>query len=345
MNLRSTRWYTKATHCVVVAAILIVATDAFGHAFAPALFELSERPEGVVAVHWKEPATRAFGTSLRPVIPSSCRGKGRPVVEREGTGLTADWTLDCTGGLVGTTLSVEGLGESQASAVLRLTLSDGRTVQRLLTGDKPAFEVPALQSSLDVMWQYGVLGVEHILSGWDHLAFVLGLLLLVRGRDLIWTVSSFTLGHSITLVLAVLGFVWVPQAAVEALIALSIFVLAIEVGRRWRGLRAGLAERPWLMALAFGLLHGLGFAGALHEVGLPSHEIPAALFAFNVGIEIGQLLFVAVVLLVAKLARFVPARVQPVLRWIPAYAIGSLGIYWFFERLESAAQALGFFTL
>lgn len=338
-------WYSWATHFVLVMAILLVGADGFAHAFAPGLFELSEQPGGVVTVRWKEPAVRATGTSMRPVIPASCKGRGRPTVEREGTGLAADWTLDCPGGLVGTTLSVEGLGESQASAVLRLTLSDGRVVQRLLTGDEPAFEVPALQGSFDVMWQYGVLGVEHILSGWDHLAFVLGLLLLVRGRALIWTVSSFTLGHSITLALAVLGFVQIPQAAVEALIALSIFILAVEVARRWRGLRAGLADRPWLMALAFGLLHGLGFAGALHEVGLPSHEIPAALFAFNMGIEAGQLLFVAAVLLLAQLTRFVPARVQPVLRWVPAYAIGSLGIYWFLERLESAAQALGIVAL
>lgn len=326
---------------LAAVATLSISAESFGHAFAPALLALQESSDGAVTARWKEPAARKRGTSLRPVLPSACTGVGKPVVEREGLGLVASWNLTCVGGLIGTTLSVEGLEASQTSALLRVELADGRSLHRLLTAEKPSFEIPRLQSVTDVLWQYGRLGVEHILSGWDHLAFVLGLLLLVRGRALLWTITAFTLGHSITLALAVLGFVWVPQAAIEALIALSIFVLAIELVRRWSGARAWLGERPWSMALGFGLLHGLGFAGALHELGLPSHEIPAALFAFNVGIEIGQLLFVGVALLVAQLARFAPVRVRPALRWVPAYAIGSLGFYWFLDRLGAAMQALG----
>lgn len=326
---------------VALTTVAISAAESFAHAFAPAVLTLREASDGSVAVRWKEPAARSRGTSLRPVLPTSCTGIGKPVVEREGTGLVASWTLSCAHGLVGSTLGVEGLGGNQGSALLHIELADGRTLQRLLTGDRPDFEISPLQSEFDVVWQYGRLGIEHILSGWDHLAFVLGLLLLVRGRQLLWTITSFTVGHSITLALAVLGMIWVPQAAIEALIALSIFVLALELLQTWSGRRPWLARHSWLMALSFGLLHGLGFAGALKEVGLPAHEIPTALFAFNVGIEIGQLLFVGFALAVAQLGRFVPPRFQPVLRWVPAYAIGSLGFYWFLDRLGAAAQALG----
>jgi hydrogenase/urease accessory protein HupE len=213
-------------------------------------------------------------------------------------------------------------------------LADGRSFRRVLTADQPSFLVPGVESKLGVVRGYTRLGVEHILTGWDHLLFVLGLVLLVgRGRTLLWTITAFTVGHSITLALASLGIVRVPQGPMEAAIAFSIYLLAVELVRSRAGQTSVVQRAPWLVAGPFGLLHGLGFAGALAEVGLPQGEIPLALFAFNVGIELGQLAFVAVVLVAMVALRRLPVRWP---RWapaLPAYGIGSLAIYWFVERL------------
>jgi hydrogenase/urease accessory protein HupE len=189
-----------------------------------------------------------------------------------------------------------------------------------------------------VVRDYVGLGIEHILFGIDHLLFVLCLLLLVRGvRKLLTTVTAFTLAHSITLAAATLGFIRVPAAPVEATIALSIVFLASELVRGEAGRSAVTRTYPWLIAFSFGLLHGLGFAGALAEVGLPQREIPLALFAFNVGVELGQLAFVTAVLSLVRFARIVPLRLPA---WAPGaagYAIGSVAAFWVFARLAAAA--------
>jgi hydrogenase/urease accessory protein HupE len=198
--------------------------------------------------------------------------------------------------------------------------------------------VPAGESKLGVVRGYTRLGVEHILTGWDHLLFVLGLVLLVgRGRTLLWTITAFTVGHSITLSLAVLGFARIPPAPVEVLIACSIFIVGVELTREMSGRATWTHRLPWAMALAFGLLHGLGFAGALAQVGLPADEIPLALFSFNVGIEVGQLLFVGLVLAARVALRMLPVRWPQASALIPAYAIGSLAAYWVFERVWGIA--------
>jgi hypothetical protein len=198
----------------------------------------------------------------------------------------------------------------------------------------PRFTVTAASGSLGVARTYVGLGVEHILFGVDHLLFVLALLILVpSGRLLLWTITSFTLAHSLTLAAATLGWVAVPPAPVEAAIALSIVFVASEILHARRG-RPGLsARRPWLVAFAFGLLHGFGFAGALRELGLPERSIPLALLAFNLGVELGQLVFVAAVLaLAAAIARL---RIPAVRRWreAAAYGIGTIAAYWLIERL------------
>ena len=206
----------------------------------------------------------------------------------------------------------------------------------MLTADRPVFTVPRAAGPAGVAALYGRLGVEHILSGFDHLLFVFGLVLLVAGRRrLVATVTAFTAGHSVTLALASLGVVHVPPAPTEAAIALSIYVLAIELTRSRGSRQKGptwLRRSPWSMAALFGLLHGLGFAGALSEVGLPEGEIPAALLAFNVGIEIGQLAFVALVVAAGWALARLPRRLPAPLVRSPAYVIGSLAAFWFFER-------------
>ena len=228
-----------------------------------------------------------------------------------------------------------GIAGSGADVVLRIVLEDGRTLIHVLKADRPEYLVPERQSALAIVTDYVGVGIEHILSGWDHLLFVLGLVLLVgRGRTLLWTITAFTLGHSITLALAVLGFVKFPPQPIEALIAFSIYLLAIELARRQSHRKTFMDRMPWIVAGSFGLLHGLGFAGALREVGLPEGEIPLALFAFNVGIELGQLAFVALVLCGWGLVRAVPFRWPEWTRYVPAYGIGTLAAYWFFQRLS-----------
>ncbi|WP_085212552.1 HupE/UreJ family protein [Methylomagnum ishizawai] len=225
---------------------------------------------------------------------------------------------------------------------MRLALADGRSVRHVLTADHPEFQVPEREGALDVMAGYGRIGFEHILGGVDHLLFVLGLVLLVRGgKRLLWTVTAFTVGHSLTLALAVLGFVHVPQQPIEAGIAFSIYMLAVELAPRPER-KPNLMDRcPWLIAGLFGLLHGLGFAGALAEVGLPEGEIPLALFAFNIGIEAGQLVFVGVVLLVLAGVRALPVRWPGLVAHVPGYALGTVAAFWFFQRLAASLPGLG----
>jgi len=325
---------------LLTAAFLLIA-GTFGstprvlaHQFSPSLLELEETSADRVDVSWKQPLIRVQGSRLRPVLPVECEGIGNPIVTREGTGARARWKITCPGGLVGKSVGVEGIGSSRADVLLRIDLLDGRNLRQVLTADAPSFEIPAEAGRLGVFESYGKLGVEHILSGGDHLLFVLALVLIVGwGRALLWTITAFTAGHSVTLALATLGFVDVPQGPIEAAIALSIYFLAVELVRRLGGKRTITQRAPWVIAFTFGLLHGLGFAGALAEVGLPRDEIPTALFAFNVGIELGQLAFVASVLAVRAAIRALPVS-QP--KWFGigvAYGIGSIAIYWFFQRV------------
>ncbi len=338
---------TRRMLFLAALSLMFLVPAASAHVFGPALLELKETAEDHFAVRWKEPAVRVRGTSLRPVLPTGCSGIGMPAVKRDLTnvnaGAVAEWAVSCADGLIEKTLGVEGLDTSQTSALLRIEFADGRVVRQVLTATAPAFTIPDREGIFDLAISYGGLGVEHIATGLDHLTFVLGLTVLVVGRRrLVVTITAFTLGHSVTLALAALGVVQVPQELTEAVIALSIVVLAMELARMAMGGKPGiLSTKPWAMAGLFGLLHGLGFAGALTEIGLPEGEIPLALFSFNVGIEIGQLAFIAIVLSVwALLRRVVPFDLsgQP-LRFVPAYAIGTVAAFWFIQRSVLVAQS------
>ncbi|MGI9589954.1 MAG: HupE/UreJ family protein [Myxococcota bacterium] len=318
----------------VLAASCCVATPAQAHRLAPSLLDLQETAAGgALEVLWKTPLQRPAGVELAPTLPEDCRVDGPARPGTEGTAATLRFRLVCEGGPVGRSFGVEGLGPSRTEAVVRVGLADGRRFQTVLRGDDPPFRVPERQRARDVVGAYLGLGFRHILEGLDHLLFVLALVLLVSPiRRLVWTVTAFTIGHSITLSLATLGFMGLPQGPVEVAIAFSILVLAVEIADPRPQRSRLLARFPWLVAGLFGLLHGLGFAGALREVGLPQEEIPVALFAFNVGIELGQLAFVLVVLLVLALTRSW-RRAAPVwLAKVPAYGIGSLAAYWCIQR-------------
>lgn len=319
---------------LIAALCLLAGREASAHPLDPSLLEIREVRGGPVEVLWRQPSLQPRDAPVRPVLPLRCAQIGLAEVRQGDPWSEARWRLDCGGrSLVGERIGVEGLAAGQTDALLRIHLADGRLVQAVLRADSSTLTVPSGTGAAKVFRDYLRLGFEHILTGLDHLLFVLGLVLLVRGRGgLVWTITAFTLGHSITLSLAVLGLVRVPPAPVEVLIAVSIFAVAVELTRE----EAGRGTSPWrsprTLAFGFGLLHGLGFAGALAQVGLPAGEIPLALLSFNCGIEIGQLLFVGILLLgrLALGARQLPRLAAPAR--LPAYGIGALSAYWVLDR-------------
>ena len=321
----------------VLAMAVLVPVVAFGHAFDPALLDVRERGGGLFDVVWKTPVPQGRedpARRLTPVFSTACRRVGDVRdVSGEVEGL-AVFRLDCgPAGLRGQTIEVGGLVGHPSDVLVRVRWLDGPPTSTVLRGGAATFVVPGVGTGLplrDVLWRYGALGTEHILGGIDHLLFVLGLLLLVRGWGaVVRTVTAFTVAHTITLGLAVLGVVRVPPPPVEALIAVSIVLVAVEALRP-PAERTGLAHRaPWLVAFAFGLLHGLGFAGALTGLGLPPDHVPAALVAFNLGVEAGQLAFIAVMLGPVWALERAPAWV----RAVPAYAIGAVAVAWTLDRV------------
>ena len=315
----------------IVGALSAVRADA--HPLAPALVQMTELEGGGFEVEWRQSAFKIAGTAdKRPILPAHCTPTTQAVITQVGNKAIARWKVDCgDSGVIGHRVGVEGLADTRTDALVRVVFADKRTVRAVVTTENPAAVIPEREARLELAGGYVVLGFEHILGGPDHLLFVFGLLLLVGSvRSLLATITAFTAGHSVTLSLAMLGIAKVPSGPVEVLIAASVFVLAVELANRRRD--SLLARFPWAMAGTFGLLHGLGFAGALREVGLPEHEIPLSLLSFNVGIEIGQIAFVLAILLVyrvfAKPVETVPAWTKT----LPVHAMGSLAAMWMIER-------------
>jgi hydrogenase/urease accessory protein HupE len=322
--------------CLVVLLLVPLAMPALGHRLTPAYLGLTETAEGTFDVQWKVSIPGGLAALLVPRLPAECELTG-PVRTRETSDVRhQSGELACPGGLGGERVGVEGLPSTHTDVLLRVDYADGSSYSQRLTPGAPEVVIPREPSYRQVVGTYLVLGIEHILLGIDHLLFVLALLLLVSGVwRLVATITAFTVAHSITLGAATLGFVNVPSAPVEAVIALSILFLAVELARRHQAPAApkNLALRfPWLVAFSFGLLHGFGFAGELANFGLPAGAIPLALLFFNVGVEVGQLLFVAVVLGLGWAVRRARA---PLPRWWPpavAYGIGGLAVFWMLER-------------
>lgn len=331
---------------LVALLLVIAATSASAHEVRPAYLELRETDSETFAVTWKVPAKGDRRLALYARLPQSCTTVV-PLATRATPGAYTDRsTIICADGLAGGTVAIDGLAATLTDVLVRLEWLDGTSQVVRLTPDSPSFTVAASPSRMEVAGTYLFLGVEHILGGIDHLLFVLALLMIVEGRHkLLWTITAFTIAHSITLALATLGFVSVPSAPVEAVIALSILFLAVEIVHGQQG-RSGLTARaPWVVAFTFGLLHGFGFAGALAEVGLPQASIPLALFLFNVGVELGQVLFVAAVLAALFAARWIgahwPEETRP--QWarsalasaVPTYAIGTVASFWMIQRVAA----------
>jgi hydrogenase/urease accessory protein HupE len=320
----------------VVAAVAIVfalAAPAVGHEIRPAYLELREDAKGVVRVLWKVPMRGEYRLAIHPQLPEG-HSVTSPLAERVTEDASVQtWSVRLTAPLRGAPIRIRGLEATMTDALVRIEFADGTSWARVLTPSAPAATVPPREGSLAVAAAYLRLGVEHILFGADHLLFVFGLLLIVRsGWTLAKTVTAFTAAHSLTLGAATLGWVGVPQAPVEAAIALSILFLGPEIVRTWRGETSLTIRRPWVVAFLFGLLHGFGFAGAMTETGLPRDAVPEALVSFNVGVEAGQLAFVAVVLAARRVLLPLSSRWPAVVARAPGYVVGILGAYWAIER-------------
>ena len=320
-----------------ILLFLILPPSALAHEVRPAYLELHQTGPDTYDALWKVPGQ---GESLRLGIyvelPAGCTNVTEPRASMVNNAYTERWTVKCAGGLTGGTIHIAGLTATTTDVLVRLERLDGTAQVTRLTPSAPSFIVEAAPRALAVARTYIILGVEHILTGIDHLLFVLALLIITGGGwRLVKTVSAFTISHSLTLSAATLGFVHVPQPPVEAVIALSIVFVAAEIVRVHRGLESITARAPWLVAFTFGLMHGLGFAGGLSEAGLPVGHIPTALLFFSAGVEAGHVLFIGVVLSLIVLV----SRIRiPFPRWtelIPPYAIGAIAMFWFIQRTVS----------
>jgi hydrogenase/urease accessory protein HupE len=319
----------------------LVPDRAAAHALEPGFLELQPIGGADWRVTWRKPQVNGAPMAIDAVLPATCTPRRGPAPAFDGRAFVTGWIATCDGGLSGGEIRIEGLERTRTDVLVRYASAPGAASEAMrLTAPSPAFTVPEDPGAPGMFASYFALGVDHILKGIDHLLFVLMLLFLVRGwRRLLGAVTAFTVAHSLSLGAASLGWIVVPAPPVEAIVALSIAFLAAELLHP-PGAEKRLTERyPWAVAFAFGLLHGLGFARALLEIGLPKGDVPLALLAFNLGVEAGQILFIVVVLaLGAALARLYPsARAQlapgaPGLRAL-AYGVGALAAFWVVERV------------
>ncbi len=329
--------------CLILLALAVFnPAEAKAHALQPGYLEITTLVGDSYRVYWRRPDVQGAPMDIDARLPETCQPTHGPPARFDGTAWVSAWVATCPDGLAGRTITIEGLERQQNDVLVRYPSIDGQTRSERLTADRPLFVVPVNPGAFDVFRTYLPLGVEHILAGLDHLLFVFALLLLITNTwRLIGAITAFTIAHSMTMALATLGWVMLPGPPVEAVIALSIMFVASELAQR-DGREERLSERyPWSVSFAFGLLHGFGFADALRDIGLPPSDVPLTLLAFNLGVELGQLLFVAAVLLAGAIFHrilpaakvlFAPGR-RPAI--IGAYAIGGISAIWFIDRVSS----------
>ena len=318
---------------LICAALLIGAltvATATAHEVRPAYLQIEQTGASTYRIVWKQPTMGDRAVHLQPHLSNGWLDR-QPDDQYAAAGfLIRTWTIAASGGetLIGSTITVEGLQYTITDALVRIRLSDGRRIESLLRPEHPWLEIP-LEAETVAVPLFLMHGVEHILAGFDHLLFVLGLLLIVRDRwMLLKAVTAFTVAHSITLATAMLAKVSLPGALVETLIALSILFLGAEILRARKGGTSLTLRYPWAVAFFFGLFHGMGFASGLASLGFAADELLAALLFFNLGVEAGQLAFIAVVLFIARAASSLRIDQRPLQAAIPAYVIGIAGAYW-----------------
>lgn len=333
---------------LLVAAVLMLmgGGNAFSHEVRPGYLELRQIDPESYRVFWKVPAIGDLRLSIYPKLPPNCLPTSESLTVETAGFHSERGNFRCEGGIEDREIAVDGLAATITDVIVRLIRSDELVQVVRLTPSAPSFLVEAVPGQWEVAATYLKLGVEHILLGVDHLLFVLAMLILVKGwKRLVGTITAFTVAHSITLAAATLGFVHVPGPPIEASIALSIVFVASEIIHARRG-QLGLTERwPWVVAFVFGLLHGFGFASALSEVGLPQHAIPVALLFFNLGVEVGQLAFIAFIMTTIALAKIMGDRLKSNGNFtgrgaiapdvVAAYGIGTIAAYWLVERTIS----------
>jgi hydrogenase/urease accessory protein HupE len=321
---------------VLAAALLIaLALPALGHEVRPAYLEITEHADQSYEVLWKQPVMGEMAVHLKPHLSGGGLEEKPSAVDVTPSFLINTWTLaPGQPTLDGQTVSVEGLENTITDALVVVRRADGSAWQTILTPAHTSQTLNLGSRTQTALPAFLTLGIEHILTGIDHLLFVLGLVLLVGNRwTLLKTITAFTVAHSLTLAAATLGYAHAPVPFINAAIALSILFLGPEIVRRWRGGTSLTIRHPWVVAFAFGLLHGFGFASGLTAVGLPQHDIPLALLLFNVGVEIGQLSFVALILWLVHAFRVLEIRWPQPLPFLPGYTMGTLGALWAIQRV------------
>lgn len=331
--MRATAWLLFA--CLFAGFAAPLTSEA--HEVRPAYLQITENSQHRFDVLWKQPA---LGTVAVRLVPSVSNGllEGPPSEESATNSFVVRRWLDrpqTRESFAGATLRIEGLERTITDVLVNISFANGQDIQTVLKPGDPALTIQLKGTGKASVPTYFTLGVEHILTGFDHLSFVLGLVLLVQGGlRLLKTITAFTVAHSITLAAAALGYVNVSAPVIESLVALSIVFVAVELARFYRGQVGLTARNPWLIAFSFGLLHGFAFAGSLADIGLPPHNIPGALLLFNLGVETGQLLFVAAVIAVIRAAQWLPWNPARYGRWAATYGIGALASFWMIERIH-----------
>ena len=332
---------TVSLPLVVVALLFMALVPARADEFKPGYLQLTQLDRETYDVLWKVPAIDESTTlKAKPQFPEGTEALTE-VRSTFSRGVTVQrWRIRVPDGLDGKAILFSQLSETRIDVLARLVRLDGTVQLERILPVSPSFVGKPSPGPLEVVTTYTVLGIEHILSGFDHLLFVLALVLLVQGtRRLLVTITAFTAAHSLTLAGATLGWLQVPGPPIEASIALSIVFVASEIVHARQGRYSVTQHYPWVVAFTFGLLHGFGFAGALAQVGLPQSAIPIALLFFNIGVEIGQLLFIGAVLAVMAAVWRAGHRFrlsQPAWTWrIAPYAIGALASFWLVERIAA----------
>ncbi len=315
--------------------MLAHASGAWAHESRPAYLEITETAPGRYDILWRTPVLSGMRLPVVLELPDEMENVTEPTVRELPDSLVERRVIDVGGGgLAGKRVEFAGLQATITDVLVRVHLRDRDRTTTLVHPSRPWIEIASARGPLTVALGYLTAGIHHILLGVDHLLFVLGLLLVVKDRwMLVKTISAFTAAHSITLAIATLGYASVPAAPLNAAIALSILFLGAEVVRSWRGETSLTIRHPWVVAFAFGLLHGFGFASGLTTMGLPRAEIPLALLMFNAGVEAGQLLFVVLILLLERAFRVLEVRWPRLIEALPAYTVGSLGAYWTIQRM------------
>jgi hydrogenase/urease accessory protein HupE len=321
--------------CLLLVGWLGLPAAARAHEARPAYLEITETAPGRFDVMWRTPVLAGMRLRVALQLPADLKNEKEPAVQELADSLVERrWIRAGEGGLAGKRIEFPGLQASITDVLVRIEMLDGRKWTAVARPSQPWVQIAASQTRLEVVGTYVVEGIRHILFGADHMLFVLGLLLIVRNRwMLVKTVTAFTVAHSITLAVATFGIADVPVAPLNAAIALSILFLGPEIVRTWRGETSFTIRHPWVVAFAFGLLHGFGFASALTGAGLPRAELPLALVSFNVGVEIGQLGFIALFLALERSFRVLAVRWPRWAQALPGYTVGSLGAFWTIQRV------------